>query len=66
MNSNRSRAAAFTLVELLVVMSVLGMLTAIILPSLARAPELARSAVCKNSLHQLGTTVHTLGGENSR
>ncbi|MHC4986156.1 MAG: prepilin-type N-terminal cleavage/methylation domain-containing protein [Planctomycetota bacterium] len=61
MSDNRTRTTGFTLVELLIVMSVLAMLIAIVIPSMARLPELARGGVCKNTLRQLAAKVHTLG-----
>jgi prepilin-type N-terminal cleavage/methylation domain-containing protein len=44
----------FTLVELLVVIAVLGVLIAILLPSLSGGRSAARRAVCMSNLHQLG------------
>lgn len=45
---------AFTLIELLVVVAIIGLLVSILMPSLAKARELARSAVCKSNLHSIG------------
>ncbi|MEX0713694.1 MAG: DUF1559 domain-containing protein [Pirellulales bacterium] len=45
---------AFTLVELLVVISVIGVLVAILMPVLGRARESARDNVCKSNLRQIG------------
>lgn len=52
---------AFTLVELLVVISIIALLLAILMPSLQRAREQAKSLVCKNHLKQLGlaNTIYT-------
>lgn len=50
--------AAFTVVELLVVIFVIGLLTAILLPAIMAAREAAHKAECKNNLRQIGTAVH--------
>ncbi|RKY23706.1 MAG: hypothetical protein DRP62_05380 [Planctomycetota bacterium] len=47
------RKRAFTLVELLVVISVIALLMAILMPALAAARSQGRSAVCKSNLRQL-------------
>jgi len=44
---------AFTLVELLVVISVIALLIGLLMPALAAARSQARSVVCKANLHQL-------------
>lgn len=45
---------AFTLVELLVVIAVIGLLIALLLPAVQSARESARRAACSNNLKQLG------------
>lgn len=55
----------FTLVELLVVIAVVGILAAILLPSLARAREAARRSTCQNNLRQFGLAFAMYAGESN-
>jgi prepilin-type N-terminal cleavage/methylation domain-containing protein/prepilin-type processing-associated H-X9-DG protein len=60
----RPQAKAFTLIELLLVIAVAGILAALLLPSLARAKQKARTAQCLAQLHQLGLAMSLYADEH--
>ena len=53
------KRSAFTLVELLVVITIIGMLVALVLPAVNSAREAARQTTCMNNQHNYGQALMT-------
>jgi prepilin-type N-terminal cleavage/methylation domain-containing protein len=59
-----ARCAGFTLVELLVVISIIALLIALLLPAISRAKEVARRVVCASNLHQSGLGMYLYANDS--
>jgi prepilin-type N-terminal cleavage/methylation domain-containing protein/prepilin-type processing-associated H-X9-DG protein len=60
------RHCAFTLVELLVVISIIGVLLGLLIPAIQAAREASRRSACASNLHQLGLAIQTYHDDQKR
>ncbi len=58
------REKGFTLIELLVVIAIIALLVSILMPSLSKARELAKRAVCQTNQKGIGTAMALYTGES--
>ncbi len=59
------RRKGFTLIELLVVVAIIALLISILLPSLARAREITKRAVCASNLRGIGQAMKVYSNDNA-
>ena len=57
-NNSQASHDGFTLIELLVVIAIIGILAALLLPTLSKGKAAAQSAACKGNLRQLGIALN--------
>ncbi|HEX7450165.1 MAG TPA: DUF1559 domain-containing protein [Pirellulales bacterium] len=62
----QDRGAGFTIVELVVVLSIIGMLMALLLPAVMMSREAGRRATCANNLKNIGLAVINSDGARGR
>lgn len=55
---------AFTLIELLTVIAIIGILSAILIPVVASVRDQARSSVCKSNLRQIGLAIQMYANDH--
>ncbi len=61
---SRSKRRGHTLVELLIVVALIIMLIGVLVPSISRSVRIAKSAVCKSNLQQIGLALDMYRFEN--
>lgn len=57
------RSAAFTLIELLIVIAIIAILVALILPAIAKARETARTTICTSNVRQVTLALTTYAAD---
>jgi len=64
-NKNRVSYIAFTLVELLVVISIIGLLAGLAVPAISNGLKSSKAGACLSNLHQIGVATMAYAAENS-
>lgn len=63
-HDSKRRRSAFTLVEMLLVVSLIVILISILLPALTRGREMSERTICQNNLRQLGVGLYSYATDN--
>jgi prepilin-type N-terminal cleavage/methylation domain-containing protein len=66
MNIKLSRKAAFTLVEIMIVVAIIGLLAGIAIPNFIKARETARKNTCINNLRLIDAAIQQWALENNK
>jgi prepilin-type N-terminal cleavage/methylation domain-containing protein len=64
MKTATGKSDAFSLIELMVVIAIIGILIALLLPALARAKARNQRVQCVGNLHQFGIALQTILSNN--
>lgn len=62
--STARQKPAFTLIELLIVIAIIGLLVSILVPALSRAREVSRRTICASNLRQFGIALLSYAQDN--
>jgi prepilin-type N-terminal cleavage/methylation domain-containing protein len=66
MNVKFNRAGAFTLVEIMIVVAIIGLLAAIAIPNMVKARNTAQANACINNMRQIDNAIQSYALENNR